>query len=302
MRTNNLSIKQKKAGSYPYLGMLLNITVALCISGILGLLLIYSSLLNAKIKEDLDVKVYLKSELSEDESLTIYKQLSDLEFIRLKKDGKPSIRFLSKEDAAQIMVAKTGEEFRDLVGNPLPDTYYLNIKEKYYGVKGLNDDLKLIQARVESIDGVREVEFEKDYIDEINDNFRKMTYIFSVLAFVFFGASIVLIYSAIRLALFSQRFLIRSMQLVGATELFIQKPFLIRIGIQGMVAGVIASVVVFLLADVLNSWIEELSLLQDTSMLVILFVLLLIFGVLISVLSAYLALNKFLKMSLDDLY
>jgi cell division transport system permease protein len=301
VRTNNLSIKQKKAGSYPYLGMLLNITVALCISGILGLLLIYSSLLNAKIKEDLDVKVYLKSELSEDESRTIFKQLSDLEFIRLK-EGKPSIRFLSKEDAAQIMVSKTGEEFRDLVGNPLPDTYYLNIKEEYYGVKGLNDDLKLIQARIESIDGVREVEFEKDYIDEINENFSKMTYIFLVLAFVFFGASVVLIYSAIRLALFSQRFLIRSMQLVGATELFIQKPFLIRIGIQGLIAGVIASGVVFLLADILNSWIEELSLLQDTSMLVILFVLLLIFGVLVSVLSAYLALNKFLKMSLDELY
>ena len=296
----NRPFSKKRIGSYPYIGVLVNSTLALFITGLLGLILIYTYQFSIRTKQNVEVEVYLRRDVNENQRLSIQKKLTQLEFVLKDEKGKPRIRFMSSEEASEMMQQEAGIEFEEfLVGeNRLPDAYYINVEESYYQ----KDKMVLLKQQIESIEGIYEVDFKDKYIEEITKNLQTISYIFFAFAVVFFVAAIILIDSGVRLALFSQRFLIRSMQLVGATPFFIKKPFLRRSFIHGIIGSSIAYILVLILAKGFALWIPELNAFDYMGSVVLLGLIILVLGICINIISAYVAVSKYLYMRLDDLY
>ncbi|MTI22068.1 ABC transporter permease, partial [Fulvivirga sp. RKSG066] len=165
-----------------------------------------------------------------------------------------------------------------------------------------NEKLRNIKQDVEDMNGVFEVVYIESLVDSINKNMTKISLVLLGFAAILLLTVVMLINNTIKLALFSQRFLVRSMQLVGAKPGFIQKPFLLRASLHGALAGLIASLMLFILMNFANDRVEDLATLQETDKILILFASLLVIGSLIGFSSTYKAIKKYLRMSLDELY
>lgn len=290
--------KKKKLGSYPYVSVVFSISLALFVIGLFGLLILHANRLTRIIKENIEIQVYLNRTISENDKIKIRKTLSNKDYIAVV-NGQPQISFVSKEEAARDFIEETGEDFIQFLGeNPLRDAYIINVKPENY----TTEDLQKIRLDIERISGVFEVTYVESLINSINKNVTKISIVLVSFAALLVIIVAILINNTIRLALFSQRFLIRSMQLVGATRRFIKKPFLIRSFMHGILGGVFASFLLLLILNYANQQIEDIEKLQEPSKIVILFVSLLVLGGFMGYLSTYRAVNKYLKMSLDELY
>jgi cell division transport system permease protein len=165
-----------------------------------------------------------------------------------------------------------------------------------------SEQLTIIAKELEAVPGVFEVSYMTDLVDSINKNLFKVSLIMGGFILILIVTVIMLINNTIRLALFSQRFLIRSMQLVGATRGFIRKPFLVRAFLFGILAGILASAILYGLLEYTKGNIEGFAALQNTELMLLLFAGLSIMGGLLSGFSTLRAVNKYLNMSLDELY
>jgi len=165
-----------------------------------------------------------------------------------------------------------------------------------------SENLKKIQQDLQGISGVYEVQYVESLIDSITSNLRKASLILLSFAGILTLVVVILINNTIKLALFSQRFLIRSMQLVGATGAFIQQPFLKRATLQGIISGLMASGLLFLLLQYAYFEMTELYLLRNEQQMLILMVSLVMLGSVIGFLSSYRAVKRYLRLSLDELY
>ncbi|MES2731641.1 MAG: permease-like cell division protein FtsX [Bacteroidota bacterium] len=290
--------RKKRLGSYPYFTVVFSITTALFVIGLCGLLILHARRLTTIVRQNLEVQVYLHKSLTPDEKEALYLTLSTKEYIARQNDTV-QIKFIAKEEAAKTFIAETGEHFSQLLGeNPLRDAYTLRIKPDYYEAT----QMKRIKNDLEQIKGVFEADYVENMVADINRNIARIFLGLSIFGFALILTITILINNTIKLALFSQRFLIRSMQLVGATSAFIQKPFLLRAALQGLVSGVLSSGLLVLLLQFANRQIEGLSLLQENEKIAMLFAGLMLLGSLIGLLSSYLSVNKYLKTSLNDLY
>ncbi len=288
-------IRKKKLGSYPYVSVVLSITLVLIFIGAFGCLLIYSKELERVVRENVKIQVYLKSQITEAERKKIEKVLAAKPYM-VKSS---TLQFVSKEEAAKQFIEETGEDFKKFLGeNPLRDAYLMNIDPAFH------DKAKLvaIKTEVEKIPGVFEVYYIESLIESINQNVTKIGLIMIGLATLLLVTVILLINNTLRLALFSQRFLIRSMQLVGARHWFIQRPFLSRAALHGLVAGVLASLALVGLLAFANKHVTDLAVIQNTKRLLFLFGSLLLGGIIISVAGTFRAVHTYLKLSLDELY
>jgi cell division transport system permease protein len=293
--TPKFKIRKKKLGSYPYVSVVLSITLVLIFIGAFGCLLIYSKELERVVRENVKIQVYLKSQITEAERKKIEKVLAAKPYM-VKSS---TLQFVSKEEAAKQFIEETGEDFKKFLGeNPLRDAYLMNIDPAFH------DKAKLvaIKTEVEKIPGVFEVYYIESLIESINQNVTKIGLIMIGLATLLLVTVILLINNTLRLALFSQRFLIRSMQLVGARHWFIQRPFLSRAALHGLVAGVLASLALVGLLAFANKHVTDLAVIQNTKRLLFLFGSLLLGGILISVAGTFRAVHTYLKLSLDELY
>ena len=290
--------RKKRLGSYPYASVIFSITLALFVIGLFGLLLLTSQKLSTLIKEQVEVQVYLQNRLSENQIMGIQKTLASKDFT-LQKDQEPQITFISKQEALESFGTREGEDPEEFLGyNPLRDAFVVKIDPEY------QDSLQMTQVKadIEAINGVFEVNYMDNIISDINQNATKIGLILLGFATILLITVIILINNTIKLALFSQRFLIRSMQLVGATNGFIQRPFLLRSLAHGFMAGVLASLLLFLVHQYALSAIPDLEALQDQTRMLMLFAILAVLGSIIGILSTNRAIRKYLKMSLDDLY
>lgn len=289
-------VRKKKLGSYPYISVVLSITLALFVIGVFGALVIYSKELERIVRETVKIQVYLKSQVTEAQRAQIEKGLAVKPYV---SQDKNAIQFISKEEAAKQFIEETGEDFKKFLGeNPLRDAYLVRIQEGYHDTASL----KKIQTELEQISGVFQVYYVENVIDSINRNVTKIGLILMGLVALLLLVIVLLINNTLRLALFSQRFLIRSMQLVGATRWFIQRPFIYRAGLHGLLAGILASGLVVGLLSFATHRIDDLQLIQNNNRLLLLFGALLVIGMVVAVLSTYRAVNKYLKLSLDELY
>ncbi len=296
--TPKFKVKKKKLGSYPYFSVVFSISLALFVIGVFGALIIYSKELERVVRESVKIQVFLQSRVTETQRLQIQKTLTAKPYTA-KDRPAGAIQFVSKEEAAKQFIEETGEDFQQFLGeNPLKDAFLVSINEEYHDPAKLND----IKTEVEKINGVFQVYYVENVIDSINKNVTKISLVLLGIALLLLFTVVLLINNTVRLALFSQRFLIRSMQLVGATSWFIQRPFLYRAMAHGLLAGVIASVLLGGLIMLGNKRIEDLQFIQNTEHLIFLAVTLLITGVVVALLSTFRAVNKYLKLSLDQLY
>ena len=182
--------------------------------------------------------------------------------------------------------------------NPLRNLYSVKIKEEYFN----EVRLKEIKTDLEKISGVYEVAYIENFVDEVNRNISKIYLVLSVFVVLLLVIIVILVNNTIKLSLYSQRFLIRSMQLVGATNGFIRKPFVTKGALQGLISGLVACTLLILLQQLAVQQIEGLGILQETGKLIALIIGILIIGTLIGILSTFQSVERYLKLSLDELY
>lgn len=289
--------KKKKIGSYPNTMIVVSLTAALFLIGFCGLLVIQSRKLVSVIKQNLQVTVFLEKDLGTAERENLYKEIREKPFIL--KGADSSVVFVSREQAAREFIEGTKEDFTTLLGeNPLLDSYRVKVDEEYFN----EEKLKAIQGQLERLKGVHEVVYHQDLADQINRNISKVYLVLAAFAIVMLVIIVILINNTIKLAIYSQRFLIRSMQLVGATDGFIQRPFLMHGALQGVVGGVLACIFLVILQQTAVRNIEGLVVLQEYSKLGILLLTVILLGVLVGLACTYQSLSRYLRISLDDLY
>jgi cell division transport system permease protein len=290
--------KKRKLGSYPFVSVTFSITLALFVIGLFGLMALHANKLTKLIQENIEIQVFLNKQIGTGEITRINKTIGSKSYV-LKEDNQPKIRLVTKEQAAEQFISDTGEDFTEFLGeNPLRDVLLVNIDPVYQAT----DSLKMVKAELERMGGVYEVAYVESLVESINDNLTKIGIILLGFFIILLVVVVILINNTIKLALFSQRFLIRSMQLVGATSSFIRRPFLSRSVLYGFIAGTISSLLLFGILYYANLRIEDLSQLQDSQSLTILFGALVVLGMLVGYFSTFRAVRKYLKMSLDELY
>jgi cell division transport system permease protein len=291
--------KIKKLGSTPNAMVIISLTIALFLIGLCGLLTLNARKLTELVKQNVEVQVYLDNDLTTGKLDSIYKLISKREFV-LQKENSPQINFISKEVAAKQFIKESGEDYRKLLGNnnPLHNLYSVKIKEEFFN----EIKLKEIKTELEMISGVYEASYIENFVEEVNRNISKIYLVLSVFVILLLIIIVILVNNTIKLSLYSQRFLIRSMQLVGATNSFIRKPFVVKGALQGLISGLVACTLLILLQQFAVQQIEGLGVLQETNKLVILTLLILIIGTLIGILSTFQSVERYLKLSLDELY
>jgi cell division transport system permease protein len=292
---------KKSLGSYPFVNVIFSISTALFMIGLFMLLAIVGSNVSADLKKGIEIQVFLNKNLSESELANVAEALSSKKYID-KSSGESKIRFLSKEEGAKALIEDTGEDFIKFLGaNPLRDSYIINLGEGYQ----TNEKLEEVKRDIETIPDVFEVAYTqnlKQMVDDINDNIQKIGVIFGIFVIILLFTVVILINNAIKLALFSQRFLIRSMQLVGATSFFIKKPFVIRATLHGTLSGLLSSVLIGAIYLLIVQTLPDLQQMLFVWQMLLVFTFLLSLGGLIGYLSSYKAVSRYLKMKLDELY
>ena len=272
--------------------------MALFVIGLFGILVIFANKLSTIIKENIELHVYLEQNLSDAQKQVILKKFYAKNYVATLNNHR-QVFYISKDTAAAQFIRDTGEDFVKFLGdNPLRDAYVIKINS----VHANKSMIKTIRNELEAIDGVFEVTYIETLIDSINKNMQKISLILLSFAVILMTVVYILINSSIRLALYSQRFLIRSMQLVGATSFFIRMPFLGRAFVHGLTGGVFASALLYGLLQYAYTQIPELQLLENIEQIIILGSILLLAGGILGFVSSYVAVSKYLKMSLNELY
>ena len=292
-------IKKKNLGSYPFASVIFSVSLALILMGLFSVLIISAGNLTRFIQENIEVQVFLNKNLSENEKIKIIKTLSVKDYV-IVKDGEPAVVLVTKEEAARQFMEDTGNDFVAFLGdNPLRDFITIKINPDFHSNEGLAE----IKKEIEYIRGVYEVSYVEDLAATIQKNVKLIGGGLLIFITLLLVIVVILIHNTIKLALFSQRFLIRSMQLVGATAGFIRKPFLYRAFGYGMLSGMISIVVLVGLLNALNnSVVEGLLTLVKMEELAVLSGTLLLLGALVGYFSTYAAMKKYMKLSLDELY
>lgn len=291
--------KKKKLGNYPNLMMVFSLTIALFLIGVCGLLTIQAKKLTKIIKQNLEIQVYLLRDLSKEKKDSILMAIASKPFVARSENNAAQIRFVSNDEAAKKFINDTKEDFRELLGdNPLRDAYLVKVKEEYFA----ETELRKVKEEVEKVNGVFEVTYIENFADDVNRNVSKIYLILSGFVVLLLIVIVVLVNNTIRLAFYSQRLLIRSMQLVGATNAFIRKPYLRTAVIQGFMAAVLACVLLYLLHQFAIYNVPEMVQLQDLPKMIILGVGLIVLGVLIGLVCTYQSVERYMGVTLDDLY
>jgi cell division transport system permease protein len=290
--------KKKKIGSYPNTMIVISLTAALFLIGFCGMLVIQSKKMVSIIRQNIEVRAFISKNTSEQGRDSVLQAIRQKDFLHTADDVTP-ITFVSKEEAAKDYIEDSKEDFRTILDdNPFLDSYRIKISEDFFE----ESKLRLIKDDLEKIPRIHEVVYQENLADDINKNITKVYIILASFALIMLIIIVLLINNTIKLAIYSQRFLIRSMQLVGATNGFIQRPFIVRGATQGLIGGLLACGFLALTQQLAVRNIEGFSLLQEYDKLAILFLVVIVLGVLIGISSTFQSLSRYLKMTLDDLY
>lgn len=275
-----------------YFTTIVSISMVLFMLGLLGLLILNSQKISQHVKENIGFSIIMQNELPLTRIMALKKDLDAAPFVKYTE-------YISPEQAAEALQADLGEDFLDFLGfNPLLPSIDLRLSAKYANI----DSLQQIENTLLQNTDIKEVYYQKSLVEMINHNLRRIGIIILLFSGFLLIVSITLIHNTIRLAVHAKRFIIRSMQLVGATRSFIRGPF-VRLGmLHGLIAALFASVALGGVVYALIQEVPELLSLQDFKLFAILFISLLGISLLITWWSNRLAVNTYLKASTDDLY
>ncbi|MBS1758748.1 MAG: hypothetical protein JST23_01395 [Bacteroidetes bacterium] len=281
-----------KKGKPSYFMSVLGVTLVLFLLGIVGWLVINANKLGNYFKENVEVRAYLLPNINPKDSAALSNYIVSKPYVK-------SMHYVTKQEAQKIYIQDGGEDWsKVLTENPLPDAIFIKLKPDYVQL----DTLTAIQKDLESQTYVTDVKYPEALVGKLNKNIRIVSVVLLVLAIIISLVVIFLIDNTIRLAMFSNRFLIKTMQMVGATRKFISKPLNTRAVINGAISGVIASVLLYIIIVILEGSIQWLKTIHDSKLLFLLFFTLIILGIGITLFSTNRSIGKYLKMKLDDLY
>ncbi len=283
------------SGAKPnYLYSIISVTLVLLLLGLFGLLVLQGQQLVKKMKEEVEIIVEMKEESGEVEVEELTGFLSKSSFYK-----ESSARFISKEEGAAMMQKEFGDAFLKLdMANPLYDVVTFNMNADYVDANGMEE----IKERLKGFGYINDVYYQESVADAIAANLKKISLGVLIAGLFFVIVAIALILNTIRLALYANRFLIKNMELVGASWGFISRPFLKRSFLHGMLCGLLAIGVLTLLLYLVSKDIADTNEMLSVPGIIILFGALLLLGILITVLSTYYVVNKYLRMRVDDLY
>ncbi|MGE9311613.1 cell division protein FtsX [Niabella sp. CJ426] len=281
-----------KRGKASYFMSILGVTLVLFLLGVIGWLVINTRTLGQHFKEEVEVNVYLREPLAASDSTALVQYIASRPYIK-------EYVFTTKQMAKAKYLADGNESWEGiLTENPLPQSIDFKLKSEYLNA----DTLKNIRLDLEKQTYVTEVTYPELLVGGLDSKISVLNWILLGVSILLLLAAIVLIDNTIRLAMFSNRFIIKTMQMVGATRWFIAKPLDIRAIINGAISGVIAIVAVYALIRVLINRVPYLNTIQDNAQLGLLFACMLILGILITLVSTHTSVLKYLKKKLDDLY
>ena len=283
---------QKRRLRSSYFSVVISTSLVLFMVGVLGLILLKSTSVANHFKEKTAMTLFLKDEVTKE-------NIENLRTSLLKEKFTKEIVFISKEEAAKFHTKDLGEDFVKFLGaNPLKNGIDLYLKAEYVTPEKMTE----IETRFQKNAFVLEVSYDKPLIQFLTKNIQKIS-LWLLIISAFFGLiSILLINSSLRLSVYSKRFNIKTMQMVGATKGFIRKPFIIQ-GIKlGMIGSIISLIGLAVVIYYTNKYIPALQLLNDYILLSELFGGVLVMAFLITWLSTYFATQRFLNLQTDELY
>jgi cell division transport system permease protein len=285
-----------KRGKPSYVMSIIGVTLVLFLLGLVGWLVINANQLGDYIKGNVEVRAFLRGDLNAKDSATLMQQLASKPYVR-------DYKFVNKEAAKEIYLQGEGEAARKswdvvLESNPLPNAVYFYVKNEFVQI----DSLKKIEQDLKQNVYISEIKYPEAVVSNLNENIRKISLGLLIVALVIAVSVIFLIDNTIRLAMFSNRFLIKTMQMVGATRQFIARPLTVRAIINGAISAVIAIVLIYILISVAEGFVPWLKVVRSSSTLLLLFLALILIGITITFLSTWRSVSKYLRMKLDELY
>lgn len=285
-----MSAGQKSKPSYVY--AIIGVSLVLFLLGTLGWLVINGRGLTRTFKEDIEVQVILHDNTRQELADNLKDILTSQPFVK-------ETTFTTKEEAAKDFEKEWGEDFTQLLDfNPL----YSSINIKLYSAYVNKDSIAKIEQFLLQSNIVREVSYPTGVVEKMNDNFRKIGIILAGISLLLFIVVVILIDNTVRLAMFSNRFLIKTMQMVGATRWFITRPFDQRAIINGFISGLLAVIGLWLVISFAENQLPSLRALHEPILIALLMTGMIVLGILISVISTHRSVIKYLKMHVDDLY
>ncbi len=275
-----------------YVTSIISISLVLFLLGLLGLLLLNAKKLSDYVKENIGISIILKEGVKEVEIRRLQKDLDAAPYVK-------STEYISKEEAAKKLQEELGEDFIDFLGyNPLLASIDVYLFAEYANL----DTIAEIENNIVRFPEVKEVFYHKSLVHLINENVRKISLFILMFSALLFIIALTLINNTIRLSVYSRRFLINTMQLVGATNGFIRRPFLMKSIMHGIYGALIAIALLVGVIYLAQREFSEIVSFKDVEILGVLFIFVLFLGILITWLSTFFAVNKFLRIQEDELY
>ena len=279
-----------KGTSYFY--AIFGITLVLFVLGISGVIVYEAKRISTGVKENLNVEVVLKDEVGLSKALSLQARIQGKPYIK-------STKYISKAEAAKILQADLGEDFLDILGyNPLYASFSLNLFERYAN----KDSFESVKKDLATFSEVKQVNVQGNVLESLDKDVQSGTFVILLISAALLLFAISLIFNTIRLAMFSNRFTIKTQQLFGATRWFIIKPFLTKSIWNGFVSGIVACLLIAALLFYIDHSIPDLGLKGDLITFGSLFGTLILFGIFISFLSTLTAVLRYLRLKVEDLY
>lgn len=260
--------------------------------GLLGLIVFIGKNLSDYVKENIYLTVIFKETAPEKQVLELQKEIEQMQ-------GVKSSEYISKTKAAESLKAELGEDFMGFLGyNPLPSSMEIHVKAAYASA----DSIAGMEKQLMQHEEVNEVMYQKSLIESVNSNIRTISLVLLGICAVLAIVAIALINNTIRLAIYSQRFLIKSMQLVGATRRFIKRPFLWLGILHGLLGALVAVALLVGLMYLAEMQLPELRSLRSYQEYGLVFAFMFVTGITIALISTYFAVTKYLRKRATDLY
>ena len=275
-----------------YISVVLSVSLVLFTLGLLGLFLLYTQKISNQVMEDIGFTVYLHDDVNDVDVERLTKAIEIANYTN-------QTEYISKDQAIEILKKDLGEDFMQYLDyNPLLASIDVKVKAAYANT----DSLAVIKSSLTRSSKIKEIVYQESLIQKVQENLRIAGIVMLVFSGLLLIVAIALINNSIRLSIYSRRFIIKSMQLVGATQDFIRRPFVIRGIVHGIYSALIAILLIMLVMYYLRSILPDLIQIQDIEILAYLFVIVMALGIIISWVSTSLAVRKFLRMRGNKMY
>ncbi len=282
--------KRRLAGSS--ITTVVSLSLVLFMLGLLGVIILNTRQLSDNVKENIGFQIILNENVKEADIAKLQKTLDVSSYVK-------STEFITKEEAAKRLQEDLGEDFIDFLGfNPLLASINVHLKAEYANA----DSVSWIEKEINETHLVKEVIYQKSLVTAINENVQKISLVILIFSSLLMVIALALINNTIRLSIYSKRFIIKTMQLVGATQGFIRLPFVLKGIKHGIYGAVIAILMLIGVLYFAQKQLPELAELQDQKMLLSLFGLVIVMGIIISWISTSLAVRKYLRLRSDELH